>query len=111
MPSCQPLLAVCLALLLITAGCSALNSDGESPTTMTTAEITETTITAQSATSHPPGISEAGVENASAIFNAHQSALRNHSFTARFNRTTLAANGSVLSRETGRSKWRNQERH
>ena len=83
---------VLVALLIASGGCIGdTNAPGGTPV------HTSDTATSQV----PPGFSEAGVENASAILNAHRSYLRNRSFTARFNRTTLAANGSVVSRETG----------
>ena len=79
----KPLLALCLALLVTTAGCNALGFGSETtptPTTetTTTTETTETTTettttTTQNATSYPPGIAENGtVVNVSALANAHE---------------------------------------
>ena len=84
---------VLVAVLITSAGCLG-DGGGTTPTAgETTAADTPGTATAQT----PPGISESGVENASAILDAHRSYLQNRSYTVRTNGTTFATNGSVVS--------------
>lgn len=73
------------------AGCSGVLDGGTSGTT----GPASTTDTAGNE-SLAPGLTEAGVTNASALVATHESALENRSFTRATNTTARAANGSVL---------------
>jgi hypothetical protein len=81
----RALVAVCLAVLAVTAGCSSpLSGAGaETPsTTVTAADVPDPT-----ADSLAPGLTEVGVLDPDTFASAHASVLENRSYTAVFNRT------------------------
>jgi hypothetical protein len=94
-----PLLALCLAVLVTTAGCNALGGSGDTaPTTetTTTAETTtptttETaTTTTRNATSFPPGIARNGsIVNEKALMDAHHRILLEEGAVWHLNRTSM----------------------
>ena len=93
---------VLVVLLIASAGCTSGGEQTTAPTEDTSASgatlaDTSSTVTPQ----FPPGVSEAGVENVSAILTAHKSHLQNRSFTAKINTTGLTANGSIDSESMG----------
>jgi hypothetical protein len=107
MPLRQSLLAVCLAVLVVTAGCSALGLGGggdggddtttPTTTTTTTTETTETTTTTttQNATSFPPGIARNGsIVNEKALMDAHHRILLEEGAVWHLNQNTTLRTSS-----------------
>lgn len=77
------LLAIGATLLLVTAGCSSLLAKQHE---------------------YPPGVAESGVQNATALANAHQEHLR-QGFRVSYTATYTAENGSVLQRVESKQRW------
>lgn len=80
-----------LVVAVVLAGCSGVLDGGSSETTGPST-ANETTSGERLA----PGLTDAGVVNASALVVAHESVLGNQSFTRTTNATARTANGSVL---------------
>lgn len=92
---------VLVAVLVVLAGCSGVFSGSGEPTeTLTPASVPTDKPTPTPVPQLAPGVTEQGIENASALVAAHGSFLQNRSFTQRSNSTALASNGSVLLRTT-----------
>jgi hypothetical protein len=93
---------ILIAALVVLAGCSGvLGGGGGGPTeTVTPAAVPTDEPTPTPAPRLAPGITGEGIENPSVLVAAHKSFFENRSFTIRWNSTALAANGSVLNRET-----------
>lgn len=92
---------VLVALLIASAGCIGGGGQTTAPAEDTGASGETPVHTSNTGTPQfPPGVSETGVENVSAILNTHTSYLQNRSFTARINSTTLTANGSIYTGTT-----------
>lgn len=81
---------VVLVFLVVLAGCA-----GPSPETTTS----NTSIT------YPDGLSESGIQDATALAEAHHAGLQNTSFTKERHLTIVAANGTVLVNETRNGWW------
>ena len=81
-----------LILCLMCAGCGAPSQDRPEETAVTPAPVP---VAEQVA----PGVSTAGINNLSALEQAPYSRLQITSYTSRFQRTVIAANGTVLRRE------------
>lgn len=98
--------AVVLALLVATAGCSgfapqsadnATTTDDATVATETTAETTatETTTEGEVAAGFPPGLTEDGVLDATALSDAHRERLDDESLTIDSHRVERYANGTL----------------
>lgn len=90
-------LPVALVLLCLTAGCSGLLDGGPDPGTDEVETVTPAPVER-----YPPGVSEATITNASALFAAHERLLANQSVTILANSTTWFANESVFTNGTRR---------
>jgi hypothetical protein len=92
---------VLIAVLVVLAGCSGvLGGGGGEPTeTVTPAAVPTDEPTPTPVPRLAPGLTEQGIENASALVAAHASFLQTRSFTRHSNTTALASNGSALLRE------------
>jgi hypothetical protein len=94
---------VLVAVLVVLAGCSGVfggDGGGDDVETVTPAPVPTDEPTPTPVPQLAPGLTEQGIENASALVAAHGSFLRNQSFTQISNSTALASNGSVLLRTT-----------
>jgi hypothetical protein len=79
MPSTRLLAPVCLALLVLLAGCTMPAEQQSEPPSPSGSEPTDTvsaTPTDSTRPALPPGVTESGVTNASALLSAHGDALR-----------------------------------
>lgn len=95
---------VLVVVLVVSAGCSGMfvgDGGGESTPTVTPMAVPTDEPTPTPVPQLAPGLTGEGIENATALVAAHASQLRNTSFTTRLNTTRLAANGSVVSQQTG----------
>jgi hypothetical protein len=96
---------VLLVVAIVSAGCSGFATDGGSgegkdgdPTVSVTPAPVPSVETRERLA---PGLSDDGIENASALAAAHDFELRNRSFTLRMNQTVEYANGSLRGRTVG----------
>jgi hypothetical protein len=90
----RPLVAVALAALLATAGCSGLApGSGDQPTE----SLTPVPVPGEGA-DYPPGVSADGVVNPERLAFAHDQAVGNTSYRLRSNRSTYFGNDSLRSR-------------
>jgi len=103
----RALVAVVVATLVVLSGCSAVfggGDGGESSPTVTPMAVPTDEPTPEPTpgpnTTLVPGLTGAGIENATALVASHTARLRNTSFVTRSNTTRLAANGSVTLRQT-----------
>lgn len=83
----------CVVVLVVLAGCG--GTVGSGPTT-SEPSTPAAVPTDEPLTSPPDGLSSDGLESGVALVEAHSGALEQRSFTLRFNRTIVAANGSQL---------------
>lgn len=91
-----------IAVLVILAGCSGVfGGGGESRETLTPAPVPTDEPTPTPVPQLAPGLNQQGIENVSALIAAHNSSLRNHSFTTKSNTTRLDPNGTIRFRSTG----------
>lgn len=104
----RALAAIAVAALVVLAGCGAVfgdSSGGGEPTSTVTPMAVPTDEPTPEPTPGPnttitPGLTGAGIENATALVATHSARLRNTSFVTRTNTTRLAANGSVVFSQT-----------
>jgi hypothetical protein len=102
----RALAAIAVAALVVLAGCGAVFGDsggGDEPASTVTPMAVPTDEPTPEPTPGPnttlaPGLTGAGIENATALVAAHASFLQNRSFTTISNTTMLAPNGSVTLR-------------
>ncbi len=80
-----------VALAVVLAGCPALGGGGTSTTTQVTP------VPVPSPDAWPPGVGPEGVEDPTALAEAHTTSVENASYTLVSNRTIRGANGSLLS--------------
>ncbi|SEW11404.1 hypothetical protein [Halobacterium jilantaiense] len=106
------LTALACVLLVATAGCAGITAQDDATTTAPTQTTAETTATAttESVEQLAPGVTTDGVEDARALADAHQSALRDggfvkHSNATRTNESVIAARNQTFAVEN-ESLWR-----
>ena len=106
------LTALVCVFLVATAGCAGITGQEDATTTtptQTTAETTEATTatpTTESAEQLAPGVTTEGVEDARALADAHQSALRDGGFVKHLNATRT--NGSAIAAQNQRFAVENE---
>lgn len=91
-----------VAILIILTGCSGVfGGGGEPQETLTPASVPTDEPTPTPVPQLAPGLNQQGIENVSALVAAHNSVLRNQSFTTKSNTTELAPNGTIRFRSAG----------